>query len=64
MFEYLIPALILFLFSAGLMAIGVMMGKKPLKGSCGGLNNIMDEKCSFCGKWPKDWPKNCENQKP
>lgn len=32
------------------MAIGVILGKKPLKGSCGGLGSIMGEKCAFCSK--------------
>ncbi|HQV80349.1 MAG: (Na+)-NQR maturation NqrM [Moraxellaceae bacterium] len=33
-----------------LMAVGVMMGKEPLKGTCGGLNRIMgDRDCPVCG---------------
>ncbi len=32
------------------MAVGVIMGKKPIAGSCGGLNNIgMKEDCDICG---------------
>ena len=31
------------------MAVGVMMGRKPLKGSCGGLGKLMNSKCEFCG---------------
>ena len=32
------------------MAVGVMMGKEPLKGTCGGLNRIMgDRDCPVCG---------------
>ena len=33
-----------------MMSIGVLMGRKPVQGSCGGLNNIdgMDE-CELCG---------------
>ena len=32
------------------MAVGVMMGKEPIAGSCGGLNNIgMKEDCDICG---------------
>jgi hypothetical protein len=32
------------------MSIGVLMGRKPIQGSCGGLNKIngMDE-CELCG---------------
>ncbi len=32
------------------MAIGVIMGRKPIAGSCGGLNNLgMKEGCDICG---------------
>ena len=33
------------------MSVGVLMGKEPLKGSCGGVNAAMgtDEPCEFCG---------------
>ncbi|GHC25336.1 (Na+)-NQR maturation NqrM [Aidingimonas halophila] len=32
------------------MAIGVIMGRKPIAGSCGGLNQIgMKEGCEVCG---------------
>ena len=37
------------------MAVGVIFNKKPLSGSCGGLNP--EGVCSICG----DIPKNCEN---
>ena len=40
------------------MAIGVIMGKKALKGSCGGLSKVMGDDCMFCEK--KD---ECKNQK-
>ncbi len=48
---FLITLAALFLF-LGFMAIGVIFGKAPLKGSCGGLNKVMgeDEECQFCGK--------------
>ena len=39
-------------FIVCLMAIGVMRGRKPIAGSCGGLNNAMrsdDGKCLTCG---------------
>jgi len=60
MFDYLLITLIFFSLFMSFMAIGVMMGKKPLKGSCGGLNNVTNEKCGFCGKLPE----NCENKSP
>lgn len=37
------------------MSIGVIFNKKPLSGSCGGLNP--EGVCSICG----DIPENCEN---
>ena len=36
-----------------LMGIGYMFKKQPLKGSWGGVANLMgDERCSFCGEDP------------
>ena len=32
------------------MAAGVMMGRKPLAGSCGGIANLgIEKECSICG---------------
>jgi len=32
------------------MAVGVIMGRKPIAGSCGGLNQLgMKEGCDICG---------------
>ena len=33
------------------MAVGVIVMKKPITGSCGGLNNLNggDKKCEICG---------------
>ena len=46
--------LLFFLF----MGLGYMIKKQPLKGSCGGVANLMgDERCSFCG----DDPNKCES---
>ncbi|HBM42703.1 MAG TPA: hypothetical protein DD373_03145 [Halomonas sp.] len=34
----------------GAMAVGVIMGRKPIAGSCGGLNQIgMKDGCDICG---------------
>jgi len=51
--------LLLVLVMAG-MAVGVMFRRQPLKGSCGGLNNVMggNESCEFCGGNPAK----CEEQ--
>ena len=43
------------------MAIGVIMGRKPLKGSCGGVGAALGEKdytCDICG----DDPNKCDEQ--
>lgn len=32
------------------MAIGVMFGRRPIQGSCGGLGRATGEDCDFCGK--------------
>lgn len=40
------------------MGVGYMVKKQPLKGSCGGVANLMgDEYCQFCGNDPNK----CEN---
>jgi hypothetical protein len=48
--------LIFFVFAlmASLMAVGVMFGKKPIAGSCGGIANLGIEKadCPICGGNP------------
>ncbi|MFC3283220.1 (Na+)-NQR maturation NqrM [Litchfieldella rifensis] len=32
------------------MAVGVILGRKPIAGSCGGLNNLgLKEGCEICG---------------
>ena len=42
------------------MAVGVMSGREPIKGSCGGLNKLglRDGECPICG----DDPNRCESQ--
>ena len=48
--EFLL-AFALFVILVGGMAVGVMMKRKPIAGSCGGLNNIGDgDTCTVCGK--------------
>ena len=48
----LLSVIVLLLVVSG-MAIGVMMGRKPIKGSCGGLNAIgIDGECEICGGNP------------
>lgn len=32
------------------MSVGVLMGRKPIAGSCGGLNRLgLKQKCDICG---------------
>ncbi|MCW9051500.1 MAG: (Na+)-NQR maturation NqrM [Motiliproteus sp.] len=43
------------------MSIGVIMGRKPIKGSCGGVSAALGEKdyiCPVCG----DDPNKCEKE--
>jgi len=43
------------LFAA--MAIGVLCGRAPIKGSCGGLGAVgIKEDCAFCGGRPERCP--------
>lgn len=38
------------LLIVGAMAIGVIMGRKPIAGTCGGLNQLgLKEGCEVCG---------------
>ena len=56
---FLITFAVMALVIAG-MAIGVIMGKEPLKGSCGGIQKLgLKGKCEICG----DDPQICEDEK-
>lgn len=50
MYIEFVVAFIFFVLFILLMAVGVIVGKKELKGSCGGLGRIMGEDCMFCEK--------------
>lgn len=40
------------------MAVGVLFGRAPIKGSCGGLGAVgIKEDCVFCGRSQEDCPK-------
>ena len=46
---WLLVFLFMLLVVAG-MAIGVIMGRKPIAGSCGGIANLgIEKECSICG---------------
>lgn len=52
-------AVIGFIFLISIMAIGVLMGKKPISGSCGGVAAALGEDdytCEICG----DDPNKCD----
>lgn len=46
---WLLVLAFMLLIMAG-MAVGVMMGRRPIAGSCGGLNQLgMKDGCEICG---------------
>lgn len=46
-------ALLVFLLIVAAMAVGVMFGRQPIKGSCGGLGAVgIDQECEICGGNP------------
>lgn len=50
---FLISVLVISLVIAG-MAIGVIMGGSPIKGSCGGMGALgIDTACDICGGNPQ-----------
>lgn len=52
MAEFILSFLILVAIVIG-MAVGVLRGRKPISGTCGGLNNIgVDGACEICGGNP------------
>jgi uncharacterized protein len=52
MIEFVFTFVILLAVVAA-MAIGVMRGRAPISGSCGGLNNLgVDGACEICGGNP------------
>lgn len=50
---FLISVLVIGLVIAG-MAVGVIMGRGPIKGSCGGMGALgIDTACDLCGGDPR-----------
>ena len=50
---FLISVLVIGLVIAG-MAVGVIAGRSPIKGSCGGMGALgIDTSCEICGGDPK-----------
>lgn len=55
MLTFVLAIVVVVLLIAG-MAIGVIMGRKPLAGSCGGVGAALGEKdysCDLCGGDPQ-----------
>lgn len=46
--KIILISIILVGFLFGIMAIGVLFGRKPIKGSCGGLSSLGLGECEFC----------------
>lgn len=59
----IIVAIMVFALVITAMAVGVIFAKKPISGSCGGLNNLNggDAKCDICGATAQD-PERCKQQ--
>ena len=50
----MIFAFLFMLLMISVMAIGVIMGRKPISGSCGGMKALgMDVECEICGGNPQ-----------
>ncbi|ADZ91815.1 (Na+)-NQR maturation NqrM [Marinomonas mediterranea] len=46
----IILAFVLMLLLVAAMAVGVLMGRKPISGSCGGMSALgMEVACDICG---------------
>ena len=47
-------ALLVFMGIMAAMAVGVIFGRAPIKGSCGGLGDVgIDQECEICGGDPQ-----------
>jgi hypothetical protein len=46
--EIFLPTLVILLLSIAGLALGVMAGRPPIKGSCGGLSCIKSGACAGC----------------
>ena len=54
-------ALVVFVVIVAVMAVGVIFGRPPIKGSCGGLGAIgIDQECEICGGNPQRCESNFE----
>ncbi len=52
MIEFVLAFVVISLVVLG-MSVGVLSGRQPIQGSCGGLNNMgVDGACEICGGDP------------
>jgi len=55
----ILATFVLLLLIMAAMAVGVLFGRQPIKGSCGGIAQMTGgESCELCG----DNPSKCEEQ--
>ncbi len=61
MIEFLLAAVFMAIVM-GIMAVGVIMGRGPIKGSCGGMGALgFDTACDICGGDPGRCEKETRN---
>lgn len=61
---FLISALVIAIVIAA-MAVGVIMGREPIKGSCGGMGALgIDQACDICGGNPQRCEEETRDGKP
>jgi hypothetical protein len=59
MFWVFLATLGVMLVVMGIMAVGVMAGREPIKGSCGGIGALgINQSCDICGGNPQ----RCESE--
>jgi hypothetical protein len=49
-----LATLLLFAFAFGALALGTLLGREPIRGSCGGLRKLgLDDDCSCASPCPR-----------
>jgi hypothetical protein len=61
--DILIMTFVVLLLIVTAMSVGVLMGRKPITGSCGGMSAVgMDTVCDICGGDPNKCDEEQERQ--
>lgn len=48
--DLIVSAFVFFIVVISIMSVGVLFGRSPIKGTCGGLNQLMGSQgCEICG---------------